>query len=263
MLRIFTDGSCIHNGRKDARASYAVVYPDTLAQSWAAPLEASVSQTNQTAELTAIYEGLRHGCTLLGDTSETTVHLYTDSEYSINCLTKWVAGWKRRGWKTADGKPVVHRELIEHIQEQLKRYNKHVFTHVKAHTGNLDEASRWNQLADDLARKAVETQQRVTHDLLDVKIVRSPDQTVQVLPGIPLALMGPPVLEDKLTAALLANPGCLDQAALRTALITALKKTLTAKSYQLEKSKHNKQWHYRLIEESHLTVQRLDTATDE
>jgi len=263
MIRFYTDGSCIHNGRKDAKAGFAVIFPDRLEESWGHIIPPGCSPTNQTAELTAIYEGVCRAATLCGTPDSTTLRIYTDSEYSINCLTKWVAGWKKRGWKTSDGKPVIHREIIEKITEQLRRFGTHVFTHVKAHTGGQDEDSKWNQMADDFAKKAVEVGDRVTYDMMDVKVIRNPDAAVPALTGIPLAIMGPPIPEDTLVAALKEHLDVLDPIALKSALLTALKKTLTAKKYTLEKSKHGKVVHYRLLEESHLTVHRLEETTND
>lgn len=255
MLRIYTDGSCTNNGRKGARAGYAVVYPDYPSKTWGDTLGEA---TNQTAELTAIYEGLREGKTVAGDPGHTQAKIYTDSEYSINCLTKWVSGWKKKGWKTSEGKPVVHREIIEKILEELGAYASYVFTHVKAHTGGSDEHSKWNQVADDVARKAAEDGKRVTLEDLNVKVTRDIESTEYVLPGIPLALMGAPISERDLLKALKENLGSLDESALNSALLSALKKTLQNRSYDLEKSKIFKMNHYRLTEESKITIQKLE-----
>ena len=91
MIRIYTDGSCINNGRAGNRGGYAAVYPDFLELSFGCPLPDTSSQTNQTAELTAIYEGLSK-LKDITKTEELVGLICTDSEYSINCLTKWVVG---------------------------------------------------------------------------------------------------------------------------------------------------------------------------
>jgi hypothetical protein len=171
-------------------------------------------------------------------------------------LTKWVSGWKKKGWVTAEGKPVVHRVIIEQILQELSKYSGHVFTHVKAHTGGTDEHSKWNQIADDLARKAVETQKTTRMEDLKTKIVRG-ERTENAIEGIPLALMGPPISETALFEALSNNLGSIDRDLLKSALISAFKKTLQLRNYCLEKSKLYKTVHYRLVEESHLTVVRV------
>ena len=261
MLRIFTDGSCTNNGRKGARAGYGVIYPDILAASWGCPIGGG---TNQTAEMTAILEGLRKGTTLMGDPAEIIVHIFTDSEYSINCLTKWVSGWRKRDWKTAEGKPVVHRELIERILEQLKLYSGHVFIHVKAHTDGTDENSKWNNEADNIAKKAVEDNKEIKYaDFREtLKVVRNTAPSDHVLTGIPLAIMGAPISEKVLVAAVRSNFDSLDADILGSALISALKKTLLKRKFNLEKTKIFKTPHYSLIEESHLTITRLDDTNE-
>jgi ribonuclease HI len=264
MLKIYTDGSCTNNGRKGAKGGYAVVFPEKLEESWGDVLPKSVVPTNQIAELTAILEGLKKGTTIMGDPAEITVHVFTDSDYSINCLTKWVSGWKKRDWKTADGKPVVHREIIEKILEQLKLYSGHVFVHVKAHTGGTDENSKWNGEADELARKAVEDSKEVKYaDFKEVvKVVRNTDATEHVLTGIPLAIMGGPISEKVLVEAIRLNLDSLDPTALKNGLIAALKKTLALRKFDLEKTKIFKTPHYKLIEENHLTINRLDDTNE-
>jgi len=261
MIRIYTDGSCTHNGQKGARAGIAVVYPDMLDQSWGEPLHEG-SQTNQTAELTAIYMGLRRALTLRGSPGDIVVHVHSDSEYSINCLTKWYPGWKRRDWKTAEGKPVVHRDIIERILDVLKQYGGYVFVHVKAHTSGTDEHSKWNRVADELARNAVDAGEIVRYTT-DVKVIRNTEPSEFVLPGIPLAIMGAPISELDLVRFIRENLDSLEFTALKSGLLSALKKTLQGKKYELEKNKIGGKQHYRLIEQTHLTVTKLETTTDE
>ena len=64
-----------------------------------------------------------------------------DSKYVIDSVTKWMPGWKRKGWKKADGKPVLNRELLEGIDEAMR--GRHVtFEWVKGHAGHpLNEAA--------------------------------------------------------------------------------------------------------------------------
>jgi ribonuclease HI len=66
--------------------------------------------TNNQMELTAVIEALRH----LRRTSER-IALYADSTYVIHGITEWVHGWRRRGWTTAQGQPVLNRDLWEDL----------------------------------------------------------------------------------------------------------------------------------------------------
>ena len=45
--------------------------------------------------------------------------MYCDSQYVINSLTKWMPGWKKKGWKKSDGKPVLNRDLLEALDQAL------------------------------------------------------------------------------------------------------------------------------------------------
>lgn len=257
MLRMYTDGSCINNGKKTSKGGIGVAYPDAPSESFGEPLPADVHHTNQTAELHAIYVGLERLKTITS-TSERVVRVCTDSEYSINCLTTWVAGWRRKGWKTAEGKDVVHRVAVEQILKSLEGFHGYTFVHVKAHTGADDEDSKWNDVCDRLARKAVDDGKRVAYEDLAVKVVRTGEPTDDVLKGIPLALMGGPASEDDLAKAVREHLDVIDPKFLKSALISALKKTLNARAYDLEKTKIHKQVAYRLIEKSHLTIERTD-----
>ncbi|MGA8171897.1 MAG: ribonuclease HI [Methylocystis sp.] len=74
------------------------------------------------------------------------VDLHTDSQYVRNGVTQWLAGWKARGWKTADKKPVKNVELWRRLEEAFERHD--VAWHwVRGHAGD-----EMNERADALAR---------------------------------------------------------------------------------------------------------------
>jgi ribonuclease HI len=73
------------------------------------------------------------------------ITLYTDSEYLINCVTKWVKSWKKKDWKKADGKPVQNQDLLEVLDELNNRKVK--WQHVRGHAGNIG-----NERCDAIAR---------------------------------------------------------------------------------------------------------------
>jgi ribonuclease HI len=79
------------------------------------------------------------------------VDLTTDSTYLRDGVTKWLASWKRRGWKTADKKPVKNRDLWERLERAMAPHQ--VAWHwIRGHSGH-DE----NERCDALARAAIET----------------------------------------------------------------------------------------------------------
>ncbi|MGE0701425.1 MAG: ribonuclease HI [Hyphomicrobiaceae bacterium] len=77
------------------------------------------------------------------------VALWTDSNYVKDGISKWIHGWKRNGWKTADKKPVKNAELWQRLDEARRRHD--IEWHwVKGHAGH-DE----NERADELAREGM------------------------------------------------------------------------------------------------------------
>ncbi len=99
--------------------------------------------TNNRMELTAVIESLallkRH----------TPVAIYTDSEYVKNGITSWIHGWKKRGWKTADNKPVKNIELWQRL-DTLVAAHEVQWHWVRGHNGDPG-----NERADALANRGV------------------------------------------------------------------------------------------------------------
>lgn len=100
--------------------------------------------TNNRMELTAAIQGLR------ALKMSCTVDITTDSQYVRNGITEWLANWKKRGWKTADKKPVKNQDLWEQLDMEVARHQ--VTWHwVKGHAGHAE-----NERADVLANRGLE-----------------------------------------------------------------------------------------------------------
>lgn len=99
--------------------------------------------TNNRMELTAAIEALR---ALKGPCI---VELHTDSTYVRDGIMKWIHGWKRNGWKTADKKPVKNADLWQALEAETKTH-KIDWRWVKGHSGH-----DVNERADELARKGM------------------------------------------------------------------------------------------------------------
>jgi ribonuclease HI len=208
-MRIFTDGACSNNGRPGAKAGYACWFPDHRELSASFRVPANQSQTNQRAELSAIH----HSILILdeGGYHDEDIIIYTDSEYSMNCLTKWITGWVSRGWKTAAGGDVLHRDLIEDASKRLAKFKSHRFVHVRSHTGAEDDLSRNNDVVDRMARGTIEV---LREDI--------PVPAADVLfEGCPLQLMGSPIAQPVLVTWMRANLGTLDKAVIDKHLFKA------------------------------------------
>jgi ribonuclease HI len=78
-----------------------------------------------------------------------TVEMHVDSQYVKDGITRWIHGWKKNGWKTADKKPVKNVELWQALDDAIKRHQ--ISWHwVKGHDGHPD-----NERADELAREGM------------------------------------------------------------------------------------------------------------
>lgn len=107
--------------------------------------------TNNMGELMSILDLLRSTKTV-----EEPLLILCDSQYAINCCTRWIPGWKKRGWRKADNKPVLNVDLLQQLDTELAG-RKVTFQWVKGHAGHP-----LNEKADDLARAAATAYQQGT-----------------------------------------------------------------------------------------------------
>ena len=134
VVEIFTDGACRGNPGPGGWA--ALIRSGTREREIVGgePLT-----TNNRMELKAAIEGLnalKRSCR---------VELHTDSNYVRDGITKWIHGWLRNGWRTADKKPVKNAELWQALLDATVPH--HIAWHwVKAHNGHAE-----NERADALA----------------------------------------------------------------------------------------------------------------
>ena len=138
-VEIFTDGACKGNPGPGGWGA--------LLRMGAHEKELSggeLATTNNRMELTAAIEGLR------ALTRPCRVTLYTDSRYVMDGLTKWIHGWQKNGWKTADKKPVKNADLWQALLEAA-RPHRIDWRWVKGHAGH-PENERVDKLASDAAK---------------------------------------------------------------------------------------------------------------
>jgi ribonuclease HI len=141
VVEIFTDGACRGNPGPGGWA--ALIRSGTREREIVGgePLT-----TNNRMELKAAIEGLnalKRSCR---------VELHTDSNYVRDGITKWIHGWLRNGWRTADKKPVKNAELWQELHDATHRH--HISWHwVKGHSGHPE-----NDRVDALACAEADTQ---------------------------------------------------------------------------------------------------------
>ena len=106
------------------------------------------NSSNNRGELTALLELLK----ATAPTNEE-LHVLADSQYVINSVTKWIAGWKKRGWRKSDKSPVLNADLMQAIDKAITG-RKVSFEWVRGHSGHP-----LNEAADDKARAAARAYQ--------------------------------------------------------------------------------------------------------
>ena len=137
-VTIYTDGACSGNpgpGGWAALLKYGVHEKELTGS---AP-ETTSNRMEMTAALEAV-QALKQPCQ---------VDFYTDSKYLRNGITQWLAGWKRKGWKTSAKKPVKNQDLWKALDEAIQEHQ--ITWHwVRGHAGH-----RYNERVDRLARRAI------------------------------------------------------------------------------------------------------------
>lgn len=157
---VFTDGSCINNGKKHAVGGVGVFFGDGDCKNFSrryGPDDVQKNKpprhpplpdviTNQTMELLAAIYGLTRYIDNKNEDNGTVI-VFTDSLYTIKCVTVWYRQWQLNGWRTADGKRKVQNQiLIKELLNLIQRTNAR-FVHVRAHCKEPDNpASREHML---------------------------------------------------------------------------------------------------------------------
>ncbi len=136
---LFTDGACSGN---PGPGGWAYVLKHPASGKVRKDAGGQAQTTNNQMELTGAIMGLK------ALTRPSVVELYSDSEYVLKGLREWVAGWKKRGWKTAAKQPVKNRELWEEL-DRLRGGHQVTMHWVRGHDGHPE-----NEECDEMAVRA-------------------------------------------------------------------------------------------------------------
>ena len=137
-LVIFTDGACRGNPGPGGWGA-VLMYGDKRKEICGGDL----ATTNNRMELMAAIQALE----VLN--KPTKAELHTDSQYVMKGISEWIHSWKRRGWRTADNKPVKNDDLWRRLDEARGRHDVQ-WRWVKGHSGH-----EHNERADELARQGL------------------------------------------------------------------------------------------------------------
>lgn len=156
-VKVFTDGSSRGNGKIGSRAGVGVFFGENDPRNVSERLVGR--QTNQRAELTAAIRALE------SVDSKENLEIYTDSLYTINCVTIWYSAWERRGFVTTARKEVENVDLIKRLKELMDGREGYVkFLHVRGHQG-----IHGNEMADLLANNGA--MKELPDELLEETVV--------------------------------------------------------------------------------------------
>ncbi len=137
-VTIFTDGAC--SGNPGPGGWGALLLFKGVERELSGGEKLTTNNRMELMAAIAALEALKRPCA---------VDLYTDSQYVRQGITEWLGGWKARGWKTADRKPVKNDDLWRRLDEARNRHQ--VSWHwVRGHAGNAN-----NERVDALARAAI------------------------------------------------------------------------------------------------------------
>jgi ribonuclease HI len=137
-VEIFTDGACSGNPGPGGWGAILRFNGQTKELS-GGEAETTNNRMELLAAITAL-NALKEPCEVL---------MHTDSKYVMDGISSWIHGWKRKGWRTADGKPVKNGELWQALDEANRRH-KVKWHWVKGHAGHPE-----NERADELAREGM------------------------------------------------------------------------------------------------------------
>jgi ribonuclease HI len=138
-VEIFTDGAC--SGNPGPGGWGAILrYKDAEKELSGGERQTTNNRMEMMAAIAAL-EALKR---------PSNVDLYTDSNYLRDGIMKWIHGWKRNGWRTADKKPVKNVDLWQRLELAIERHQVVTWHWVKGHAGHPE-----NERADALARGAI------------------------------------------------------------------------------------------------------------
>jgi len=153
-IAIYCDGACSPNPGKSG-TGVAVYQKNKLTDLWYGLYNAN--GTNNTAELNGILAAFKLAMPFIEQKQQ--VEILSDSKYSIDSITKWAAGWQRKGWKKANGEAIKNPELVQACFALYQKIKANItISHVKGHA-NIEG----NELSD---RMAVQARLKQTTDLI-------------------------------------------------------------------------------------------------
>lgn len=141
-VHVYTDGSCENNGKHGAAAGFGVYFGDDHPLNESAPVKGR--PTNNVGEIQAAIHAIKHA----QDCAIKRLNIFTDSQFLMNSVCKWMAGWKRKDWTLSTGKKVINEKDFKELDSVIESSNVVIkWSYVPAHKGH-----HGNEEADKLAK---------------------------------------------------------------------------------------------------------------
>lgn len=137
---IYTDGSCLANGKTNSKGGFGVVILDDSENLIDTYAEFEENTTNNRQEMKAIIWAIKHY-------GHNNLKIYSDSAYAVNTFSNWMYSWVRNNWKKSDNQTPENLDLVQEYYNLIMEENCYADLFIiKGHNGN-----KWNEMADQLA----------------------------------------------------------------------------------------------------------------
>ena len=144
-MTFYTDGSCLQNGKANAKGGYGVVGINDEGLLSFVRANRAENTTNNREELKAILYVMLNFGVKCDDWGQPPI-VYSDSAYCVNTFNEWMFNWARNGWIKSDKKTPENLDLIQAYYDWYKEGYRIDLRKIKGHNGH-----EWNELADHLA----------------------------------------------------------------------------------------------------------------
>ena len=163
-MTFYTDGSCIGNGKANAKGGYGIVGVDDNGSVQFIRAKRSDNTTNNREELKAIlYVMLNYG-EKCDDWGQPPI-VYSDSAYCVNTFNDWMFRWANNGWIKSDKQIPENLDLIQAYYDHYQKGYRIELVKIKGHSGN-----KWNELADELATGRITKEKILNEKLLAIEL---------------------------------------------------------------------------------------------
>ncbi|CAG8821139.1 23273_t:CDS:1, partial [Racocetra persica] len=152
-IQIWTDGCCLGNGTKEAKAGIGVFYGDKDPRNQSERLPGE-QQTNNRAEIYAVIRAIE-SC----ENKTKSLEIFTNSLHVVNIIGEWIETWEKNGYMTSNNKPVRNQNLIRKLKKLIdSRIGSVKLTYVHGHQGNYgneqaDKLSKIGSFKDEIIEK--------------------------------------------------------------------------------------------------------------